>query len=149
MFQADQSDKITCDRDTAFSISLDPHGPWESFGTLLPVSVVPKLIKKKNFALEVLIKNGRKHTILRPLAVVFNDTNISIEVSTYPTWNLHNSSTQSSSTSETEEIFENQYYHPYKGWVSELDSSKNNDIKHWSNRDFSISSKVTSNLSKH
>ncbi|CAA6659805.1 unnamed protein product [Spirodela intermedia] len=78
-FQGERRNTVTSDRDTGFCIGLDPNGPWECFGSLLPVAVVPRSINKKNFAFEVFIKNGRKHAILRPLAVVVNDTNIKME----------------------------------------------------------------------
>lgn len=76
--------------------------------------------------------------------MVVNDTNINMEVSTYPISMLHNSASglKNCTTKDTEEIFENQCYQPNSGWSNCPDKSRNSDVEHWSTRDFSLSSKV-------
>lgn len=67
--------------DIGFWVSSSPLGPWESFGSLLALSVVPKLLDGKHFACEVFMKNGKKHVVLRSLATVINNTDIKLEIS--------------------------------------------------------------------
>ncbi|XP_078433928.1 calcium-dependent lipid-binding family protein isoform X2 [Wolffia australiana] len=143
MFRAETGDTIISDRGSSFSIGLDSNGPWENFGALFPVGVIPKSINNKKFAVEVSIKNGRKHTILRPLALVVNDTNIKLEVSTFHTVALQSQpcGSRTRETTETEEIFENQFYSPESGWNSKWDVPGNSYVNRRSNNDFSFSSK--------
>ncbi|KAM7278379.1 hypothetical protein ACFE04_005513 [Oxalis oulophora] len=67
--------------DTGFWIGLDPQDEWESIRSLLPLSVVPKQLQNDFLAMEVVMKNGKKHTIFRGLATVVNDTDVKINIS--------------------------------------------------------------------
>ncbi|KAL6002796.1 hypothetical protein ACLOJK_023018 [Asimina triloba] len=133
------------DSDIGFWVGLNPEGPWESFRSLLPLSVVPKMLNENFFALEVMMKNGRKYAIFRGLAVVVNDADIPLEVSTCPMSMLHNHAFPTTETSNlavlTEEIFENQRYQPISGWGNKWPGFRGNDPGRWSTRDFSYSSK--------
>lgn len=72
------------DKDVGFWVGLRPEGPWESFRSLLPLSVVPRTLNNNFFALKVLMKNGKKHAIFRTLAAVVNDSDVPLEVSVCP-----------------------------------------------------------------
>ncbi|KAL6841988.1 hypothetical protein ACP4OV_028188 [Aristida adscensionis] len=128
-----------------FWIGLSPDGPWESFTAVFPVSIIPKSLNSNNFAFEVTMRDGRKHATLRGLAVIANDADIKLEVSVCPV-NMLNSSVSStrstSSTSATDEVFENQWYRPITGWGTNPANGHRNDLRQWSTRDCSYSSKA-------
>lgn len=60
---------------------MGPKGVWQSIRALLPLSVVPKLFQDDYIALEVTLKNGKKHAIFRGLATVVNETDIKLKIS--------------------------------------------------------------------
>lgn len=147
-FKKEMENLKAIDRDVGFWVGLRPEGPWESFRSLLPLSVVPKTLNDNFFALEVLMKNGKKHAIFRTLAVVVNDSDVPLEVSVCPLSMLDRltilTSETKSHTTVIEEIFENQRYQPISGWGNKCPSLLGNDPGCWSSRDFSHSSKVSS-----
>ncbi|XP_058093613.1 uncharacterized protein LOC131239768 [Magnolia sinica] len=144
-FQREMESTKATDSGVGFWVGLDPEGPWESFRSLLPLSVVPKTLNENFFALEVIMKNGRKHAILRGLAVVVNDADVPLEVSACPASMLDSHAFPISETNNcavvTEEIFENQRYQPISGWGNKWPGFRGNDPGRWSTRDFSYSSK--------
>lgn len=101
---------------------------------MLPLSVVPKSLQSEFIAMEVVMKNGKKHAIFRGLATVVNDSDINLDISV-----CHASMIQDSGSSShnivVEEIFENQRCQPNFG--------QGNDPPIWSTKDFSYSSKVS------
>ncbi|XP_038986983.1 uncharacterized protein LOC103722332 isoform X2 [Phoenix dactylifera] len=132
------------ERDVGFCVGLGPDGPWESFDSVLALSVAPKSLDRNPFAFEVVMRNGKRHAILRALAVIVNDSDIKLEVSlclatmlSDPVQNMG----PNSSTTVTEEVFENQRYQPISGWGNKSFGSRGNDPGRWSTRDFSYSSK--------
>ncbi|KAJ3675683.1 hypothetical protein LUZ60_004725 [Juncus effusus] len=124
--------------EVGFSIGLTSKGPWESFGSVLPLSTVPKSLNENHFAFEVSMRNGKKHATLRALAVVSNDSNVKLELSLCPVGMVGSSQTGYESGSGSnllmEEVFENQRYQPISGW-GKIEPWK------WSTRDFSHTSK--------
>ncbi|XP_062223332.1 uncharacterized protein LOC133922148 [Phragmites australis] len=128
-----------------FWIGLSPDGPWESFTAVFPLSIIPKSLNNNHFAFEVTMRNGKKHTTLRGLAVIANDADIQLEVSVCPV-NMLNSSVlnarSTSSTSAIDEIFENQWYRPITGWGTNPSNDHGNDLRQWSSRDCSYSTKA-------
>lgn len=91
------------------------------------------------------MRNGKKHATLRGLAVIANDADIKLEVSLCPVNKLNCSvlNTRSvSSTNAIDEVFENQWYRPIMGWGPNPSSDYANDLKQWSTRNCSYSSKV-------
>ncbi|KAF5202036.1 Vacuolar protein sorting-associated protein 13c [Thalictrum thalictroides] len=133
------------DSDVGFCIGFGPEGPWESFRSLLPLSVVPKKLKENFVALEILMKNGKKHAIFRSLVTVVNDSDVKVDLCVCPVSMLHSQSLLTSETSQcsvmVEEVFENQRYQPISGWGNKWPGFRGNDIGRWSTRDFSYSSK--------
>ncbi|KAK1259991.1 hypothetical protein QJS04_geneDACA015489 [Acorus gramineus] len=138
--QRDMESMITADRDVGFLIGLSPDGPWEAFRSLLPLSVVPKVLDGNCFASEVVMKNGRKHAIFRALGMIVNDADIKVEVAMCPLSAHADHTPQKKYSTITEEIFENQRYLPTFGWGNKF-AFNGNDPAHWSTRDFSNSSK--------
>ncbi|PKA57778.1 hypothetical protein AXF42_Ash015155 [Apostasia shenzhenica] len=133
---------VAADSDVGFWVGLGPDGPWESFSSLLPLSVVPKTLDKNPFAFEVVMRGGRKHAILRALAVIKNETDVKIEISLCPSYMLNKpllNAGDEVTTMVTEDVFENQRYQPITGWGNK--SSFHGDPGHWSTRNFSFSSK--------
>lgn len=133
------------ERDVGFCVGLGPDGPWESFDPVLALSVVPKSFDGNLFAFEVVMRNGKRHAILRALAIIVNDSDIKLEVSLCPASMLSNpvpNMGPNSATIVTEEVFENQRYQPISGWGNKSSSYRGNDPGCWSTRDFSYSSKV-------
>lgn len=81
IFQRDLEAENASDRDIGFSVGLGPDGVWESIRSLLPLSVVPKSLQNDFMALEVVLKNGKKHAIFRGLATVVNETDVNLKFS--------------------------------------------------------------------
>ncbi|KAL5700718.1 hypothetical protein ACHQM5_026131 [Ranunculus cassubicifolius] len=129
------------DNDVGFSVAFGPEGPWESFRSLLPLSTIPKTLKESFIALEVVMKNGKKHAIFRGLASVVNDSDVKVDICVCSGSLIHSQSGSTSQTTQdnvmTEEVFENQRCQPMSGWAR----LRGNDIARWSTRDFSYSSK--------
>ncbi|KAL9254718.1 Intermembrane lipid transfer protein vps13A-like protein, partial [Drosera capensis] len=75
---------IDDDTDSGLFIALSSGGPWEKTRPLLPLSVVPKTLGGSLFAMEVVMKDGKKHAIFRGLATVVNDSDIKIDVLACP-----------------------------------------------------------------
>jgi vacuolar protein sorting-associated protein 13A/C len=141
-----QSWKGSKNSEIDFWIGLSPDGPWESFTAVFPLSVIPKSLNNSHFGFEVTMRNGKKHATLRSLAVIVNDSDVKLEVSVCPVNMLNSSvfSTRStSSISAVAEVFENQWYRPITGWgTNPSNNDHGNDLRQWSTRDCSYSSKV-------
>ncbi|KAJ8767440.1 hypothetical protein K2173_017484 [Erythroxylum novogranatense] len=141
--QKEKEAEDTFDRETGFWVRLSPEDAWESIRSLLPLSVVPKSICDDFVAMEIVLKNGKKHAIFRGLATVINDSDVKMDISVCHISLIHchdPSSGASNLNIVIEEIFENQYYHPSSGWGSKSSGSQSNDPARWSDRDFSYSS---------
>ncbi|KAF5752107.1 hypothetical protein HS088_TW01G00014 [Tripterygium wilfordii] len=80
-FQRDTVSESVHDRDIGFWVGLSQDGKWESVRSLLPLSVVPKSLQNDYIAMEVVMKNGRKHAIFRGLATVVNDSDMKFDIS--------------------------------------------------------------------
>ncbi|RXH80093.1 hypothetical protein DVH24_041240 [Malus domestica] len=80
-FQRDLEAENVTDRDIGFSVGLGPDGVWQNIRSLLPLSVVPKWLQNDFMALEVVVKNGKKHAIFRGLATVVNETDVKLKIS--------------------------------------------------------------------
>ncbi|KAH8501006.1 hypothetical protein H0E87_016007 [Populus deltoides] len=143
-FQRDKETELSRNRDVGFWIRLNPEGAWESVRSLLPLSVVPKLLHDEFLAMEVAMKNGKKHVIFRGLAIVVNDSDVKLDISICHVSLVHGRD-PSLGTSKLniviEEIFENQSYHPISGWGNKLPGFRSTGPGRWSTRDFSCSSK--------
>lgn len=140
------------DGDMGFCVALGPEGPWEGFRSSLPLSVGTKKLKDDFVALEVSMRNGKKHAVFRGLATVTNDSDITLNISTchVSVINGHEISPRTSRHQiAVEEIFENQQYHPVSGWNNNEYRSRDSDPRRWSTRDFSYSSRVSFFFSYH
>ncbi|XP_027330645.1 uncharacterized protein LOC113846496 isoform X2 [Abrus precatorius] len=82
--QKDMERENISDRDIGFWVGLGPEGEWESIRSLLPLSVVPKLLQNEYIGVEVVMKNGKKNVIFRGLITVVNDTDVILNISTWP-----------------------------------------------------------------
>ncbi|XP_015689233.1 uncharacterized protein LOC102707936 [Oryza brachyantha] len=130
---------------SGFWIGLSPDGPWECFTAALPLSTIPKSLNNSHFALEVTMRNGKKHASLRALAIIANGSDIKLEVSVCPVSMLSSSVSNAGSTSSTiiiDEVFENQWYRPISGWGSNPAGDQGCDVGQWSTKDCSYSSKA-------
>lgn len=141
-FQRDAESRDASDKDIGFWVRLGTEGEWASIRSLLPLSVVPKSLQGEFIAMEVVMRNGKKHAIFRGLATVVNDSDVNLDISV-----CHESVIQDSGSSshniEVEEIFENQRYQSISGWGNKWSGFRGNDPGHWSTDDFSYSSKVS------
>ncbi|XP_017974971.1 PREDICTED: uncharacterized protein LOC18603726 [Theobroma cacao] len=140
LFQRDAESKDGSDNDTGFWVRLGTEGSWESIRSLLPLSVVPKSLRSEFIAMEVVMKNGKKHAIFRGLAMVVNDSDVNLDISVCHVSMIHDSGS-SSHNIVVEEIFENQRYQPITGWGNKWSGFRGNDPGRWSTKDFSYSSK--------
>lgn len=141
--QKELESENTSTRDIGFWVGLDPEGEWESIRSLLPLSVAPKSLQNEYIGMEVVMKNGKKHVILRGLVAVVNDSDVMLNISTFlasfghdPSLGTHTSNTV------VEEVFQNQYYQLSSGWGNNWPGVHPDNPGHWSTRDFSYSSKV-------
>ncbi|KAH9312827.1 hypothetical protein KI387_027862 [Taxus chinensis] len=126
-------------------VGLSPDGPWTSVRSFLPLSTIPKELKE-TFGFEVVTKQGQKHAILRSLVIIVNDTDITLQVCVCPLSLLNTPDVRTNSDTRsaviTEEIFENQRYHPLSGWGNKWPGfGISTDPGHWSTNDYSYSSK--------
>lgn len=134
------------DSDVGFWVGLRPEGAMKSIKSLLPVSLVPKSLGNDFIAMEVILKNGKKHVIFRGFVTVINDTTMKLDISVCHMSLLDDKSPtigKGSGNVIFEEIFENQYYQPMCGWGDKPTQVDNKDPKRWSTNDFSYSSNVS------
>ncbi|XAR56952.1 hypothetical protein NMG60_11024929 [Bertholletia excelsa] len=68
------------DRDVGFWVGLGPEGQWQSVHSFLPLSVMAKSLNDDFFAMDVLVRNGKKHVIFRGLSTVANDSDIKLDI---------------------------------------------------------------------
>ncbi|OMO58553.1 hypothetical protein COLO4_34529 [Corchorus olitorius] len=80
-FLRNAESKDASDKDIGFWVKLGTEDSWESIRSLLPVSVVPKSLQSEFIAMEVVMKNGKKHCIFRGLATVVNDSDVNLDIS--------------------------------------------------------------------
>lgn len=104
--QRDVESDSDIDRDVGFWVGLRPEGAMETVKSLLPLSVVPKSLDNDFIAMEVIVKNGRKHAIFRGLVTVVNDSDVKLDVSICQASLIDDRSLGASSfSSVVEEIF--------------------------------------------
>ncbi|KAK1425949.1 hypothetical protein QVD17_14616 [Tagetes erecta] len=126
--------------DVGFWVGLGPEGEgegegvWESFNSFLPLSVITKKMDNDFMVMEVVMKDGKKHAILRGLATISNDSNVKLHI------NVSKSQEPSDANIVVEEIFENQRHSSILGWAIKLPGFSENDTTgRWSNRSYSYS----------
>ncbi|CAK9187594.1 unnamed protein product [Ilex paraguariensis] len=78
--RSDIGDGNDVDRDAGFWVGLSPEGRWESFRSFIPLSVITKTLEDDFIAMEVVMKNGKKHAIFRGLATVANDSDVKLDI---------------------------------------------------------------------
>ncbi|KAL3505576.1 hypothetical protein ACH5RR_030958 [Cinchona calisaya] len=142
-FENDQGGGSNIDKDIGFWVGLAPEGAWQSFRSFLPLSVITRTLKDDLMAVDVVIKNGKKHAILRGLATVTNDSDIKLDISICDVSMVQTRDPfgeRSSANVVVEEIFQNQWYHPTSGWGNHRPGFSENEPRRWSTRDFSCSS---------
>ncbi|XP_062108869.1 uncharacterized protein LOC133819601 isoform X1 [Humulus lupulus] len=132
----DMGTDTVLERDVGFWVGLGPQGTWESIRSLLPLSVVPKSLQNDFIAMEVVMKNGKKHAIFRSLATLVNESDVMLDISISPSPN-----SGTSNNSVAEEIFQNQRYQPSSGWGNNWSGLGSVEPGPWSSRDFLNSSK--------
>lgn len=125
--------------DVGFWVGLDPEGVWESFRSFLPLSVIARKMVDDFIAMEVVMKDGKKHAILRGLATVANDTNVKLDINVSSVSVGMNQNVDNNKA--TAEIFENQRHAPIFGW-GKRPSFRGNEPGRWSNRNLSYSTSV-------
>ncbi|KAL4271464.1 hypothetical protein GQ457_13G023380 [Hibiscus cannabinus] len=139
-FQRDAESRDASDKDIGFWVRLGSESSWESIRSLLPLSVVPKSFQNEFIAMEVVMKNGKKHAIFRGLATVVNDSDVNLDISVRR-MSMIQDSESSTRKIVVEEIFENQRYDPISGWGNKWSGLQGSDPGCWSTKDFSCSSK--------
>ncbi|XP_024982723.1 uncharacterized protein LOC112519038 isoform X5 [Cynara cardunculus var. scolymus] len=138
--QSSLEEEKDVDNDVGFWVGLGPEGVWESFRSFLPLSVITRKMDNDFIAMEVVMKDGKKHAILRGLATIANDLNVKLDINVCSA-----SRSQDPSADEVggnivvEEIFENQKHSSILGWGIRRPSFRGNDPGRWSNRNFSYS----------
>lgn len=83
-FQSNTQHGNDVDRDVGFWVGLGPEGEWDCFRSFLPLSVIPKTLRDEFIAVEVVMRNGKKHAICRSLATVVNDSDVKLDISVSP-----------------------------------------------------------------
>lgn len=103
--------------DTVVQLADSEEGPWSNMHSVTALMTVPSSVNSRPLAIEMSLRNGLKCITLRSLAVLFNDTDISLEVCVCPR-NLLESEDTSIIERIEDEVFENQRYSPILGWGS-------------------------------
>lgn len=134
--QSTVEEEKDADNDVGFWVGLDPEGVWESFRSFLPLSVIARKMVDDFIAMEVVMKDGKKHAILRGLATVANDTNVKLDINVSSVSVGMNQNVDNNKA--TEEIFENQRHVSIFGW-GKRPSFRGNEPGRWSNRNLSYS----------
>lgn len=80
--QSDRGNGNYVDEDIGFWVALGPKGAWDGFRSLLTQSVITRQLKDDFLALEVFMKNGKRHAVFRGLAKVSNDSDIKVDIAT-------------------------------------------------------------------
>ncbi|KAI3684030.1 hypothetical protein L1987_84552 [Smallanthus sonchifolius] len=138
-FQSTLEQEKDADNDVGFWVGLGTEGVWESFRSFLPLSVITKKIDADFIAMEVVMKDGKKHAILRGLATVANDLDVKLEINVSSVSRCHELSQAAGNNNfAVEEIFENQRHSSILGW-GRRPGFRGNDPGRWSNRNFSYS----------
>ncbi|KAD5802908.1 hypothetical protein E3N88_14268 [Mikania micrantha] len=127
------------DNYVGFWVGLRPEGMWESFRSFLPLSVITKKMDDDFITIEVVMKDGKKHAILRGLATIANDSDVKLDINASSISKSHELSEVAGSNIVVEEIFENQRHSSILGWGIKLPGFRGNGPGRWSNRDFSYS----------
>lgn len=83
-FQSNTQHGNDVDRDVGFWVGLGPEGEWDCFRSFLPLSPIPKALRDEYIAVEVVMRNGKKHAIFRSLATVVNDSDVKFDISVSP-----------------------------------------------------------------
>lgn len=132
------------DNDVGFWVGLGPEGVWESFRSFLPLSVITKKMENDFIAMEVVMKDGKKHAILRALATVANDSNVKLDINVTSVSRSHDHDQPSEVSCNifVEEIFENQRHSSILGW-GRRPSFRSSEPGRWSNRNLSYSTGVS------
>lgn len=138
-YQRDMEAKNVVDRDIGFWIGLGPQATWEGIRSLLPLSVVPKPLQNDFVAMEVVMKNGKKHAIFRSLATLVNESDVKLDISICHVSLLLGAN----SNVVVEERFQNQRFQPGSGWGNSWSGFGSVEPGPWSSRDFTNSSKVS------
>lgn len=142
-FQSSLEQEKDVDNDVGFWMGLGTEGAWESFRSFLPLSVITKKMDDDFIAMEVVMKDGKKHAILRSLAIVVNDSDVKLDINVSSVSRCHElSQVVGSNNFAVEEIFENQRHSSILGW-GRRPSFRGNDPGRWSNRNFSYSTNVS------
>ncbi|KAL7618287.1 hypothetical protein Lser_V15G01600 [Lactuca serriola] len=129
------------DNDVGFWVGLGPEGVWESFRSFLPLSVMTRKLDNEFFAMDVIMKDGKKRAILRGLATVANDSDIKLDINVCSVSKSHDPDQPSElveGNTAIEEIFENQRHSTILGWGNKR-SFRGNELGRWSNRNLSYS----------
>jgi vacuolar protein sorting-associated protein 13A/C len=95
----DAESENVMDRDMGFWVGLSSEGVWECVRSLLPVSVVPKSLQNDFIAMEVVMKNGKKHVIFRGLATLVNDSDVKLGISICHVSSIHGHNRSSGTSS--------------------------------------------------
>ncbi|XP_047337153.1 uncharacterized protein LOC124940662 [Impatiens glandulifera] len=82
--QSDDKTRKDVDRDVGFCVRLDPDGEWETFPSFYPLSVITRKLTYDFIAMEVVMRDGKKHVIFRSLATVVNDSDIKLDILVCP-----------------------------------------------------------------
>ncbi|KAI8561923.1 hypothetical protein RHMOL_Rhmol04G0379800 [Rhododendron molle] len=83
-FQSNTQHGNDVDRDVGFWVGLGPEGEWDCFRSFLPLSPIPKALRDEYIAVEVVMRNGKKHALFRSLATVVNDSDVKFDISVSP-----------------------------------------------------------------
>ncbi|KAI3743658.1 hypothetical protein L1987_61369 [Smallanthus sonchifolius] len=137
--QSTSEQEKDADNDVGFWVGLGPEGVWESFRSFLPLSIIAKKMDDDFITMEVVMKDGKKHAILKGLATIVNDSNVKLDINVSSISKIHEPSEVVDSTIVVEEIFENQRHSSILGWGNKMLSFRGNGPGRWSNRNFSYS----------
>ena len=144
--QSSLGEEKDVDNDVGFWVGLGPDGVWESFRSFLPLSVITRKMDNDFIAMEVVMKDGKKHAMLRGLATIANDSNVKLDINISSASRSQDPDLPAEEVGGSivvEEIFENQKHSSLLGWNIRRPSFRGNDPGRWSNRNFSYSTNVS------
>ena len=128
--------------DAILELAASPEGPWTGLRSMTAMMTVPLAIQDQALAVEMGMRQSLKCVTLRSLAVVWNSTDVALDLCVCPKRMLFS---EDAVERVEEEVYENQRYSPIiMGWGSTWPGHLlPTDPGKFSDKDLSNSSQVT------
>ena len=130
--------------DSVLQLAMEPVGPWAGLRSMTAIMTVPMAVNSRTLAVEMSMRAGLKCVTLRSLAVLYNSTDVPLDLCVCPRSLLSSNDLSAEVEKVEEEVYENQRFSPLLGWGSNWPGHLlPNDPARYSTRDLGNSSTVS------